>query len=231
MLRSLLLAATISASLLTPVQAAPIDFDFDVFVFEGPFEGTFGMGSLTYDSTALDGNGDGFFEGDEFVLSVTLFGQTFTGADDYDAPFFPELEVVDSTPASLDFFITELDLPFAPAGTLTDITEPGVFSIGFFGFLFPAPIDGPCFGGEPLPGDEPCMVDGPFMVEGGEPAPMPPLFPEEGGGGDFIGLMPDGPVLAATVNPDFGVIPLPGALPMALGGLALLAAAGRRRKS
>ena len=110
------------APLLTPAQAAPVSFDFDVFVTSGPYSGTSGTGMVSFDDSDLDGDGNAVLEGDEFSLLVTLFGQSFTEADDYDAPFYPELVVSDGSPTGLDFLVTEVDPPFVTGGCWARIT-------------------------------------------------------------------------------------------------------------
>ena len=106
--------------------------------------GETGTGSITYDETLVVP--DGFISPDTdptFALSFTIFGQTFTEADDIDFSGFPELSF-DATgiPEFLDYIVNEAD-PFNPtsiidarvlgfdAGPLTQ-TSPGVFSMELF---------------------------------------------------------------------------------------------------
>ncbi len=88
-------------------------------VLSGSFAGTTGSGSFSYDNTLITGVGDEMLLGTEFDLEFTIFGQTFTNADDIDYPEFPELVFFDGLVVAIDFVVEGI------------INEPGVdnFSI------------------------------------------------------------------------------------------------------
>ena len=96
------------------------------------FAGTVGTGTFTYDETLLtvDGNRTLTPE-DGLLLNFTIFGQTFTAANDIDHPDFPSLSFQDGTPESLDFIVRERSNDGLNS-IVTNIIEPGVGGFGFF---------------------------------------------------------------------------------------------------
>ena len=98
---------------------------FEGTVVGGSFDGTVGTGSFTFNESLVSANGETTLtplEGLE--VDFTIFGQTFTEANDVDFDGFPVLTFFDGIVESLDFIISETF-----GDILTDIAEPGVFGI------------------------------------------------------------------------------------------------------
>ena len=101
---------------------------FEGTVIGGPFAGTTGSGSFTFDETLLTGIGDEFLTPlDGVLMDFTIFGQAFDETSDIDSPDFPELIFEDGDIVALDLIIDE-DLGVSNP---VPIDEPGVFSISF----------------------------------------------------------------------------------------------------
>jgi hypothetical protein len=116
------------------VSAAIITESLKGVVTSGPFAGTVGIGTFSYDDTSLTGIGDELvtpLEG--LALEFTIFGQTFHETDDADYDLFPELDFTDGVPVFLDFLVAE------PA---PDILAPDVIAFGFFSPLTPLATGG-----------------------------------------------------------------------------------------
>ena len=124
----------------TKLQAAVITLDAVVTSSTfGLTLGETGVGSITYDESLVDPGGGISPDIDtSFSLSLTIFGQTFSAANDIDFDVFPLLTFdLNSLPSFLDYIVDEAS-PFNPtsiidprvlaftAGTLTE-TSPGVF--------------------------------------------------------------------------------------------------------
>jgi hypothetical protein len=105
-------------------DAATRTIDFEVL--NGPLAGNAVTGSLEFDETVLDSNGDGDLTSvSGFTsLSLTFEGQTFGLSDDAGFPEYPVLSVEDSLISILDFFAAESDTFTNP----TRIDAPGVLS-------------------------------------------------------------------------------------------------------
>ena len=204
-------SVTAAAILAVSAPASALTVDLVGSVVAGEFEGTVGTGQLTFDENLLVG-----LQPDEelgfatlspdvdpmFALTFTIFGQTFTEADDVDAPEFPSAFFGDTNELlGIDFQVSEF--PFTEGGQAIEIDQEGVFEIAIF----------PPFFLDILIPD----LDFPFGVV------------NEGG---VIGLQEIEPFeVLIAVNNDFGVVPLPATLPMLLGALALGGVALRRRKA
>jgi hypothetical protein len=100
-------------------------------VFGGFYDGIVGTGSFTYDESLISGIGaeeifaiDGI---DALTVDFTIFGQTFTEANDIDSPFTPILGFDNGNIVFLDFIVDEELGP-----VLTDIDEPGVLGFDIF---------------------------------------------------------------------------------------------------
>ena len=128
------------------VQGAPITEPLIGMVTAGPFAGTVGQGTFTYDPTALvicPVPTEGFFatpETGSFAVSFTIFGQAFTEAADIDYPLRPYFQVTTAgVPITLDFAISEAGNQglLGAAGNPRAIQEPGVAMI-FMSNLTPA---------------------------------------------------------------------------------------------
>jgi hypothetical protein len=131
------------------------------------FTGVTGTGSFGFDSSLITGSGDEILTGGDLDLDFTIFGQSFTEADDLDFDVRPALFVRDGNPRALDFFVVQ------------KFRTPTLFA--FF------------------------------------------ISPEV----DLVALGPEsfGASVAAVSQ-----IPLPAALPLALGGIAALGLLGLRRR-
>jgi len=106
---------------------------WSVTVVGGPYNGTTGGGSFSYDDAFLDAFGDGLLGPTQGVsLSLTLFGQSFDETDDIDFATFPQIEVFGFTPVSMDYIVSETD-PDNP----TAINQPDVISIVAVSSLVP----------------------------------------------------------------------------------------------
>ena len=114
-----------------PARAAIIVEALEGIVVGGPFAGTVGNGSFTYDDSLIFGSGSEFIGPlDGLAVEFTIFGQLFTELDDIAFPGYPELSLFDGEPESLDFIVYELD-PNNP----TPITDPGVLGFDMFDII------------------------------------------------------------------------------------------------
>lgn len=82
--------------------------------------GTVGTGTVSFKSRLITGSGRETVSGPKLKVSFTLFGQTFSGADDQDVPLYPKLRLKDGKPKVLDFAVSEIG--FNP----TDILAPDI---------------------------------------------------------------------------------------------------------
>ena len=110
-------------------SAIPIIEEFGVEVLPGgPGAGETGTISIEYEEDFITGVGEEILFGDEFLLSMNLFGQTFDNSNDieFDLFFpFPQLTFDMGAIVFIDFVINEFDL-FNP----TDIFDPRIEEIG-----------------------------------------------------------------------------------------------------
>jgi len=129
---NLLLAAACLTTLALnspPTSAAIITESLTGVVTSGPFAGTVGLGSFSYEDTSITGLGDESVSPfDGLTFEFTIFGQTFHETDDPDYDFFPALNFTDGVPVFLDFLVTE---------PTPDILAPGVIGFGIFSQLTP----------------------------------------------------------------------------------------------
>ncbi|MFK7828257.1 MAG: VPLPA-CTERM sorting domain-containing protein [Congregibacter sp.] len=122
------LLAFVSILLVNGAQAAFITEEFDVEVLYGDIAiGDTGSIAVEYDTDLVDNTfADWRLLGDEFILSLDLFGQTFGNAND---PFFdllfPELVFDFGEIVFIDFRVSEFDF-FNP----TDILDPRIDEFG-----------------------------------------------------------------------------------------------------
>ena len=122
--------ALVSSPLWPPAQtkAAIIVEQLDGVVVGGPFTGTVGTGSFTYDDSVIFGAGSEFIGPlDGLIVEFTIFGQLFTGPNDIGFDNFPELELFDGEPEALDFIVYEFDVT-----NPTPINQPGVLGFEMF---------------------------------------------------------------------------------------------------
>ena len=127
-----------------PAQAMTT-FTFQAIVNDGSaFDGTVGVGSVSYDVTLLNSGGTGSFSFDDpisaFDISLTIFGQTFGRGDDIDRDEFgaPEVYIANGVPSYLSFVVSEVDVPdpIIDGGSFginyTAINEPQILTIAIY---------------------------------------------------------------------------------------------------
>jgi len=92
----------------------------------GPAAGETGSIEVEYDEADVPDFGDFVFLGDEFDLTLELFGQLFDNSNDVEFDFlFPELVFVDRSVVFIDFVVNEFDF-FNP----TAINDPRIEEFG-----------------------------------------------------------------------------------------------------
>ena len=132
------------SALALPTQAMTT-FTFQAIVNDGSaFDGTTGVGSVSYDETLLNSSGTGSFYYTDpvsaFDISLTIFGQTFGRGDDIDRDDFgpPEVGIANGVPSYLSFVISEVDVPDpiidgASIGiNYTAINDPQILAIAIY---------------------------------------------------------------------------------------------------
>jgi hypothetical protein len=100
----------------------------------GPFAGTVGLGTFSYEDTSLTGIGDETvtpLEG--LAIEFTIFGQTFHETDDLSYDLFPQLGFTDGVPVFLDYMVTE---------PTVDILAPNVIAFAALSPLTPLSTGG-----------------------------------------------------------------------------------------
>lgn len=130
-------------ALALPTQAMTT-FTFQAIVNDGSaFDGTVGIGSVSYDETLLNGGTGRFYYTDPvsaFDISLTMFGQTFGRGDDIDRDDFgaPEVYIANGVPSYVSFVISEVDVPDpiidgASLGiNYTAINDPQILAIAIY---------------------------------------------------------------------------------------------------
>lgn len=134
---ALLLAAGPSA------RAALLTESLTGVVMSGPFAGTVGTGSFSYDDSLIVEGDEILGVADGLTVSFFILGQPFTESDDLAFPHTPLLEFDGGTPVFLDFIIARD--PTGPG--LGPINDPRVLAI-VFDEISPAPgggFSGPVF--------------------------------------------------------------------------------------
>ena len=112
----------------TVSQAAVVEVTVDGTVGFGPFTGATATGTITYNDELITGIADEFLTPAEgLTVSLTIFGQTFTEADDVAFDAGPVLDFLGGEIIRFDFSVHEI---FGP--TTTPITEPGVLGFSMF---------------------------------------------------------------------------------------------------
>lgn len=123
------LAAAVMAWAATPTASAVVvNETFTAYVLNGPYTGTVGAGTFSYDDVFIVTGEEQLSYPDSLRLTLTVFGQTFDETDDieYGSGVFPSLTFEGGVPAFLDFAIHETaEPPLNP----TAIHEPGVTAL------------------------------------------------------------------------------------------------------
>ncbi|MGD1901241.1 MAG: hypothetical protein ACFB9N_03270 [Geitlerinemataceae cyanobacterium] len=102
-LSSLALAAP---TLVKPVQAEPVIYDFTVEVRTGSLAGNSFYGTFRYDDDAIAGTGrETIGVDDGLTVKMRFYGLDFQAPDDVDFPDYPRVNLVDGEIESLDFWI------------------------------------------------------------------------------------------------------------------------------
>lgn len=163
-----LCAASAAMVLAGPATAAMLSYDveFEVTLTDAAtagFLGTVFDGTIAFDDSLLDINGDGVIAGSDLALDFIFDGIAYDETNDIDYDFFPEVEVVDNMLATIDLVI---EAGFNGAA----FTDPNVFlltSITDFFFdsstdtyLADVTLNDVGFGVVPLPAGAPLMLGG-----------------------------------------------------------------------
>ena len=132
------------SALALPTQAMTT-FTFQAIVNDGSaFDGTVGVGSVSYDETLLNSGTGSFYFADHpvsaFDISLTMFGQTFGRGDDIDRDYFgaPEVYIANGVPSYVSFVISEVDVPdpIIDGGSFginyTAINDPQILAIAIY---------------------------------------------------------------------------------------------------
>lgn len=125
--------ATLTLAAWSSASAALVTETFTAVAWLGPYDGTIGTGSFTYDSAILSGVGfEWLYPSDGLTLTFTLLGQTFHETDDFKFDSGPVVLFFDGMPASLGF-----NLRATGAGNVVDFIDSGVERVNLGGFLIP----------------------------------------------------------------------------------------------
>jgi MYXO-CTERM domain-containing protein len=110
------------------VSAVVVDEIFTARVLAGPYAGTVGTGTFSYDDEHIVNGDETLGPPESLRLTLTVFGQTFDETDDvdYNSGEYPSLQFEGGVPAFLDFYVDETA---APPLNPTAINDPGVTSI------------------------------------------------------------------------------------------------------
>lgn len=128
LLRNLVAAAALMLAAAWPsARSAVITESLTGLVTGGPFAGTVGTGSFSYDDSLVVVGDEILGVADGLTVSFSILGQTFTEGDDLAFPSTPLLEFEGGTPAFLDFIIARDPGGLGPS----PINDPRVFAIVF----------------------------------------------------------------------------------------------------
>lgn len=136
--RNLLAACALTLAAAAPsARAALITESLTGIVMAGPFAGTVGTGSFSYDSSLIVAGDEILGVADGLTIGFSILGQTFTERDDLAFPQSPMLAFDGGAPAFLDLIIGRD--PTVPGPTPID--NPRVFAI-IFDEISPGPNGG-----------------------------------------------------------------------------------------
>lgn len=131
--------AILASSLLFAINAnaAVVTENLTVSVLSGDFVGTTGTGWFSYDDALLTNVGDESIAAvDGLTLSLNVFGQSFTEANDIDYSGYPVLSFYDGMIQTLDFYVTEGSVAGPDcvecSSNFTDITLDGVYDLSLY---------------------------------------------------------------------------------------------------
>lgn len=106
-----------------------------VTIAGGPFDGTVGSGTFSYDDALIITGEEAISPLDGLTIDLTILGQTFSEADDVGFDSVPELGFSGFVPVYMDYLIQEAVLG---GSNPVDIDEPGVIEIDLDVSLTPA---------------------------------------------------------------------------------------------
>jgi hypothetical protein len=112
------------------VNSATIAYNLSgTVITTGPFFGSTGSGSFSYDDSFVTGSGtETINPSSSLKVHFTIFNQSFTEANDLDAAFgAPDLTLIDGVPVFLDFYLSEL--ADGASTNIVSINEPGIIEI------------------------------------------------------------------------------------------------------
>jgi hypothetical protein len=104
---------------------------WSVTINGGPYNGTIGSGSFSYDDSALITGFETLSPGlGNLQIAFNILGQTFHESDDADSPAFPRLNFSSFTPTFMNYLLSE-----SASVNPININEPGVEAIILIGPL------------------------------------------------------------------------------------------------
>ncbi len=123
--------------------ATLITHDLEVVVVNGlspedvPELGTTGSVQISFDDSSATVQGSGFNVLSGITMNLNIFGQLFTGADDF--MFSPRLTLDgDYNITGIEFTVYE-SVPFVAPFNFVDITNPAISGFGSYAVKLPAP--------------------------------------------------------------------------------------------
>lgn len=133
-MKKLKLTALASAMLVSvSANAAIVTENFSVSVLDGEFIGTTGSGFFSYDNSLITGFGNETIDANSgLALELTVFGQTFTEANDIDYSGYPALTFLDGAISSLDYYVSESMCFDCIDQNITDIIKDGVYDFSIY---------------------------------------------------------------------------------------------------
>ena len=94
------------ATVVSPVEAKPVTYDFTVVVNQGSLNGTSFDGSFTYDDELISGVGTEEIDVKKGLsVNMNFLGEKFSEADDTSYPEYPKLTIQDGEIQTLDFWV------------------------------------------------------------------------------------------------------------------------------
>lgn len=117
------------AATLGPAGATPVEFSFFAPVTSGPFAGQTGTGAIRFDSAS-----SGVLTpitNPDLEIDFSFMGQTFHQDNDSGFPDFPEVQLIDGVPVSINFVLDQ-------GISNVDFADASITRISLLGVLTPA---------------------------------------------------------------------------------------------